>query len=872
MIQNKDHTEIFENAPFGCASIRMEQTRDGNAKKCILNAVNPALESITGHPAAELVGVSLAGLPDEVRILFPCDGDIFRMYDEDGTFSYDVQQNSTAVSYKVTVYAAGESEAVCMFTDITEWEHTRKELQRKSEQYELALSGSNDGIWDWNIETGELFLSPKWKEQLGYTDDELPNVFDTFESNLHPDDRTHVMETVSRYFNGEQTQYDILFRMRHKNGSYRHISSRGAALRDDSGKACRMVGYHTDITEQVQYRNLLQKSEERFRSYVENANDIIFTMSLDGTFEYLSPNCSEIIGYTADDLVGRNISFVLHPDDVDPCFAFIQEIAISGEKRRGIEYRLRHRNGRFLWHSSTGSPLHDNGNVISILGISHDISKLKETELILTTTNRYLQEATVKAKAASKAKTEFVSTMSHEIRTPLNGVIGFAQILAETTLNDVQREYVRNINSAAITLMDVINDVLDFSKIEAGYLELDPESTDVAALVERSVDVVSYQAAQKGIELLVSVDPSMPTHAVVDLLRLKQVLSNLLGNAVKFTQSGEIELSVRYDHRESAMCAYTFTVRDTGIGIDQAVQQKLFSPFTQKDSSITRSYGGTGLGLAISQMLVQKMGGSISLDSTPGLGSSFSFTVTAPVSDETRQYWKSSVPRRCLVIDDNTSCREILKQYLSMCNVEYAGTDTALEAIKMIETSAPFDLIIADYHMPYIDGLDTIRMVREKCATHPGKPDVILLHSVNDAQDLHARCAMLNIFRKMPKPVRFSELNAVLAELFGGVTLPNPNITADVVRADEKPAVLQSGEGKRILVVEDDMMNMLVVKTLVSRAIPGIHIVEALNGKEALEHFENGHFDLVLLDLHMPVMGGKEAASLMRKHEEAAER
>ena len=331
--------------------------------------------------------------------------------------------------------------------------------------------------------------------------------------------------------------------------------------------------------------------------------------------------------------------------------------------------------------------------------------------------------------------------MSHEIRTPLNGVIGFTDLLQSTPLSPMQHQYVKNANVSGRNLLGIINDILDFSKIEAGMMNLEIIKTDMIELLGQSVDIIKYVADKKNLEVLLDIDTNMPRFAYVDPVRLKQIFANLLGNAVKFTPKGEIELKVSYEDLDNKQGRFSFSVRDTGIGITQEQQSRLFKVFSQADSSITRKYGGTGLGLAISQMIVNKMDSGISIASTEGTGTTFYFDIVTEV--ERGQKSDNSVMlsiKRCFVIDDNKNNRTILEHTMANWGIECVSCDNGLDAFKIIETSEPFDIIICDYHMPFVDGLETIRMISEKLNLSPDKQPIILLHSSSDDAELHRKC------------------------------------------------------------------------------------------------------------------------------------
>jgi PAS domain S-box-containing protein len=851
-------------------------------------------------------------------------------------------------------------------------------LIAKNEQFELAVRGSNDGIWDWNIVTNDLYLSERWKEMLGYRDDEISNTFDSFLRLLHGDDKERVLNHVEEYLQGKHEKYDIEFRMIHKEGGYRWIRARGEVLFGNDGKPYRMAGSHTDITEknefeqrlqerEAQFRtifyhspqpmtltelsggklievndtfceklkvsredilgktttelefyppdarekfttelvqrgtvdgmemeflsldgsiivakmyatfitvnsqnyiltifdditeqkkteNALRESEDKFRNFVENANDIVYSLSKEGRFTYVSPNWEDILGHKAEQVVGEKIESFVHPDDLKRCRDFLQRILETGKKQDGIEYRVQHRNGEWRWHMSNASPLKDEkGTVISYIGIARDVTDRKRAE-------EEMISAKEGAEIANRAKSEFLANMSHEIRTPLNAVIGFSQLLEETPLTPVQKEYADSIGTSAGALLDIINDILDFSKIEAGKLELEYVKTDLYELLEQSIDIIKYTAAKKNLEVLLDIVPEMPRFALVDPIRLKQILANLLSNSVKFTETGEIELKVKFEQRDEGQGDIRFSIRDTGIGINEKQKKKIFKAFTQADSSTTRRFGGTGLGLIISENIAQKMGSHLHLESSPGIGSTFYFTIQTEIEySDTAAVGRIEDIRRSLVIDDNENNRKILEHMLAAWDIECTSCENGFESLKLIERDGPFDVIICDYHMPYIDGLETIKMIREKLHLTPGKQPVILLHSSSDDLRLHEECTNLGVRWRLTKPVKRKELFQKLISLHD---LP----------PDTEKDKLQQGtpqfpyDGKiTILIAEDNDTNMLLTKSIAKKAVPSAKIIEAVNGREAVDLVEKAHPDLVLMDIQMPEMDGNQATAAIRE-------
>jgi len=858
-----------------------------------------------------------------------------------------------------------------------------QKLRSRKEQFELAVRGSNDGIWDWDLHTNTLYLSERWKGMLGYTDTELENSFDTFLTLLHKDDKERVLQYVDEYLKGKHEKYDAEFRLRHKDGSYRWIRARGEALFGSDGIPYRMAGSHSDITEKIESERMLREgeaqfrtifhnspqpmaltalesgkiieandtfckklnvskeyilgrtttelnfysptdrekfthelrthgrvdglvmdfhtsegytltakmfasfitvnaqeyiltifdditeqrqtedalrtSEDKFRSFVENANDIVYALSRDAVFTYVSPNWKDILGHDPAEVLGRRIDFFIHPDDLNRCTYFFERVLETGEKQEGIEYRVLHINNEWRWHMSNASPMKDEeGNVTAYIGIARDITDRKEVE-------DELVKAKEAAVSANKAKSEFLANMSHEIRTPLNAVIGFSQLLQETPLSQIQEQYVDNVTSSAQALLGIINDILDFSKIEAGKLELELIKTDMYELLEQSIDIIKYAAAKKNLEVLLDIEQNMPRFAVVDPVRLKQILANLLGNAVKFTEAGEIELKVGFEQQKKTAGTFHFSVRDTGIGITDQQKEKLFKAFSQADSSTTRKFGGTGLGLIISENIAGKMGSKLNLDSTHGEGSTFYFDIET----ETEYGKKLIIGKiehidRCLIIDDNENNREILEHMMAAWDIACTSCENGFESLKIIERSKPFDVIICDYHMPYLDGLETIKRIRDNLELSSEKQPIILLHSSADDAQLVEQCKDLGVRWRLTKPVKQNELYTKLLDLY---SKDSEEMALKEDARKESKTRFQENTAITVLIAEDNAINMLLAKSIVTAGIPSASIIETVNGKEAVELTGKERPDIVFMDVQMPELDGNDATREIRKHE-----
>ncbi|HOH47215.1 MAG TPA: response regulator, partial [Candidatus Cloacimonadota bacterium] len=488
--------------------------------------------------------------------------------------------------------------------------------------------------------------------------------------------------------------------------------------------------------------------------------------------------------------------------------------------------------------------------------------------IVKTDSEKEILLAKEMAEAASKAKSDFLANMSHELRTPLNGVIGFTDLLQETPMNSQQKLYLENAHNSALSLLEVISEILDFSKIEAGKLELEPVKADLVELAESCMDVVVFQASRKNLELIIKIDPEIPRFAIVDPVRLKQVLINLLGNAVKFTHKGEVCLKISTKQVENGEAHYLFEVTDTGIGIDPENQDKLFQAFFQGDSSTTRKYGGTGLGLVISGLLIEKMNSRIHLDSVPNKGTRFYFELVLPCEQGSKgDYQELKRLHRILVVDDNDNNRTILEDTLKLWGLEVHSCDGAVNALASIHGPHSFDLMIIDYHMPDYDGLQTLKMIRNKL-NDTLLPPCIIYSSADDVFDKDTTQS-LGINFQLFKPVKSKELHNYLRYLDEGIQ--DKKTESRKVKAKDTSAESLLNLST-ILVAEDNITNLTLIKVLLKKMLPHVKIYEARNGKEALDTALSDPIDLVLMDVQMPVMDGIEATKQIRAVETITKR
>lgn len=800
--------------------------------------------------------------------------------------------------------------------DITELKEKERLIDESENRLALAIEGGGLGFWDWDIKRNKIEFSEGWAGMLGYKISELEASFETWKKLLHPDDLKLATDRIESYITGKVPKYETEFRMRHKDGSWRWILSRGKVFEfDETGNSVRAVGTHLDITDRLKQQGRLDfltniiiqssetNSEKEFlrsvleiickyihwpmgHAYLWNQDDEVFESSgcwymeddnLDHSeFRKVSEEITFQMSEGLPGLIGETGS-PEWVEDISQDDRFIRNKYLSDNKlHSAFAFPIYVHSRVFAVLEFFSTDIIEEGNELFVLweAVGAQLSRAierhktsKEREVYM----RELETAKIVAQRANIMKSEFLTNMSHEIRTPLNGIIGATDLLKRTGITEDQRKYLDLIYNSGDTLLVLINDVLDLSKIEAGELEILPEPLNIRTLIEDTMQAICPRAENKDIELAINISRKIPTTVLADEIRLKQIMINLLGNSVKFVEDGYIAVSVEGEPEGEDRIKLRISVKDTGIGIPPGKLKTIFDKFAQVDATTTKKYGGTGLGLTITQKLVSMMHGSIGVNSEMGVGTEFWVELTVPVVEEDSEQAKAQeevLPKdiRVLIIDDMAISREFLSIALSEMNISSDAASNAAGGLALLQQACdegrPYHIVLMDYYLPEMNGKDIAQKIRDNNTYKDTKIILMSALSKMEAAGLTPDKWEEDLFFDyLIKPVSNRQLEEKLRE----TTVATHSNPVDFTSHTEETN--QDQINAQILLVENEMVNQMVATDMLENF--GCTVDLAENGLEAMDILDKNKekYAVVLMDCMMPLMDGFEATEKIRERE-----
>ena len=718
-----------------------------------------------------------------------------------------------------------------------------KEKEQRLSNHDILFEISNDLLGIFTTEGKFVKLNPAFSKIFGWNDEEFMQ--SDFLDFVHPDDRQSTVEAMLTLQDGVPL---LNFTNRYiiKSGDIKWIE--WTSTPELESGLVYTIG--RDVTEFTNRKKALERSELKYRGLFEKNQGIISIHDIEGNFLDVNEAALKASGFSREELMDFSLFDLVIRGRHEHVKAYLDTIKITNHASG--EMTIRKKSGeKAIWHFMSAIDEDVDGN-LQVMANAVDITERKKMENEILAAKELAEKAYV-------LKSEFVANMSHEIRTPLNGIIGFTELALETNLDETQRQYLEIINQSGVSLYSIINYSLDFSKLEKQKLKLNIDKVEIEELVSEAFNIVSYGIDKKRLEMLIDIDDSIPRYIWSDAMRLKQVFVNLLGNALKFTEEGEIVLYVNVlNDLGEGKKLIRFGVRDTGIGIHQDKQKEIFNAFSQEDGSITKRYGGTGLGLTISNKILALSGSSLQLESEQGKGSDFFFDIEFDTEEEEYDLSLSDI-KKVLIVDDNENNRKILKRMMERKNIQVEECDSGLKALLLMMDKPDFDVIIMDYHMPIMDGIETIRKMRSIVPDPSHSGPYIVLYSSSDDTNLQEACDELEIENRLVKPIRMKQMYQVLSKLKN-----SEKKKLDEVKTVETEI---SKHEIKILIAEDNAINMLLTKTYLKDILPQALIIEAKDGNEVIAQYHKESPDLILMDIQMPHLNGIEATQKIRAME-----
>ena len=756
-----------------------------------------------------------------------------------------------------------------------ERKHAEQALLKSRKSLARAQRIAHLGSWNWDIDSDTHTWTKEMYQMLGVTPTDAKLTLDDFYQRIHFEDREAIEYFIDSALSHPDIDFDVEFRVPRGSNGDRVVHARGEVSRDDSGKPIKMFGTIQDVSEHKRLEAALQTNTERLKLALEGANEGLWDWSIDTGAVYYSPRWMTMLGYP-NAAVNANIATfktLLHVDDISNVQHSWQAHVDGHTRVFEAEFRLKSQSGLWVWVMSRGRVVSRNGNGMPLraVGTHTDISEHKRVQTMI-------QTAKEAALQANQAKSEFLANMSHEIRTPMSAINGLTHLALNAELSDKVRKYLDKIAFSSQVLLGIINDILDFSKIEAGKMVLEAEVFRLDDLIAELINTHRPDANENGVELRAQTEPDIANTIKGDVLRLRQVLTNFIKNAIKFTNAGSIILNVTQAQaqRSNDQIKLIFSVKDTGIGIEPADVAKLFDPFTQADASGTRKYGGAGIGLAICKRLVEMMGGNIDVDSKPGKGATFQFTaMVEPVEIDTDKsqsplLLKSSATdadlerikdARVLLVDDNEINQMVAKQILEQIGLAVTLAAQGKDALAAVANSH-FDIVLMDLLMPEMDGFEATRLIRNSFS----KQDLpIIAMTASDTQSDLERSMQAGMNDRINKPFEIDNISSTLCKWIKKESLGKPDVsdvtetsTTSNVAEEAKVTEVVAQEAdvrQKVLIVDDVPTNIMVLNEILQN---DYRIFFSTSGQNALNLAIKESPDLILLDVMMPEMDGFE--------------
>ncbi|MGB3263297.1 MAG: response regulator [Microcoleus sp.] len=742
--------------------------------------------------------------------------------------------------------------------------HTSQKFKESEERYRLVLEGVNDGIWDWDLSKNEVYWNDRLLEIIGLSRTRFGSTMDALYSRLHPEDKDGIVRAIAAHLE-QEIDYNVEFRLLHSSGNYRYCTSQGKAQRNPQGKAVRMAGIISDITDRKQAEDALERERQQLKQIITRVP--VAMAMFDTQMRYLANSHKWLTQFNLEWQTLTNLShYEVFPDTPNRWKVMYEEV-LKGDIVSVSEDAWERADGSVLYLRWAAHPWYNpDGRVAGMVMVADKINELVE--------------ARETALEASRVKSQFLANMSHEIRTPMNGVLGMAQLLLLAPLEPKPREWAQTIYRSAEHLLSVINDILDSSKIEAGEMRLEKADFDLDSCIESVIEMVAPLADKKNLELNILVDSSVPRKLVGDSGRLKQILINLTVNAIKFTDGGQVFIHVSVkrgdgvaDGRQAA--SLLFSVRDTGIGISPEGQTKLFQSFSQVDASLTRLHGGTGLGLAICKQLVEMMGGSIGVRSFLGKGSTFWFAVPLEKQLQVEPQFPELAGKKLLVCSANALRRAAVRSIAKSWGVRCDEAETAADALTWLQNARSgisqdsasgeksCDALLVDLQMPDLDAEEFGVKVRSLSTVG----SLIAMTALREQPKAEALCSV-GFSSYLIEPVLPSRLlEALLAPIQerGEFDSLETADTCNFPAVNTKYVTPNSPSPLRILLAEDHPINQQVI--VEQLAALGYRADCAANGQEALDLLAKNSYDIVLMDCQMPILDGYATARKLREQE-----